>query len=213
MRNVEIVLSKLCKYAWITAGARFNAARRLEKRDWFATFSIAMFSAASVGIAVIQKIYTFRPESSVDNYLTALSVFIGLFVIVISLIEWGVNARLNAEAFKQNAEDLTYFKHKLELRLAKAQDGISLSREEAEQFNEEYEKIIRSCPVNHETVDHDLFLMQKHFSSEVVTGDEKAKIGLDAMRVRFDSLLSGIRYFLIFWLIIVALLGVAIFKY
>lgn len=214
MSNVEIALSKLHKYAQITAGARFNAARRLEKRDWFSTFSIAMFSAVGVGIAVVQKIYTFRPGSSVDNYLTALSVFIGLFVIVISLIEWGVKARLNAETFKQNAEDLTYFKHKLQLRLAKALDGILLSHEEADQFNEEYEKIKRSCPVNHETVDKNLYLAQNRTRVEFFNEAGKAEFGhLGAIWVRIDSLLSGIRYFLVFWLVIVALLGVAIFKY
>ena len=87
MNHVENSLLALEESVRKTAGVRYNAARRLERRDWFATFSIAMFSAISVGIAVMQKVYALLPGSLIDDYLTALSIFIGIFVIVISLIE------------------------------------------------------------------------------------------------------------------------------
>lgn len=214
MSNIEDSLARLFRAAKITAGARFNAARRWEKRDWFATFSIAMFSAISVGIAIVQKIYAFRTGSLVDNYLTALSVSVGIFVIVISLIEWGINARRNAEYLLKNAEDLTCFKHKLTLRINLIKDGFALPYEEAKQLEAEYEQIKRSCPVNHEPVDKNLFLIENPTLSEFATEGKIQKINsIRMVRVQLESLLSGIRYFLIFWAIILGLLAVAILKY
>lgn len=214
MGKVEDSLTGLYRSTKITAGARFNAARRLEKRDWFATFSIAMFSAISVGIAIVQKIYALRAGSLVDNYLTALSVSVGIFVIVISLIEWGINARRNAEYLLKNAEDLTCFKHKLTLRINLIEDGIALPYEEAKQLEAEYEQIKRSCPVNHEPVDKNLFLIENPSLSEFATEDKIQKINsVHMVQIRLESLLSGIRYFLILWAIILGLLAVAILKY
>ncbi len=214
MNHVEIAVCKLRQSAKITAGARFNAARRLKKRDWFGTFSIAMFSAISIGIAAVQKVYAFSTGSLADNYLTALSISIGLFVVVISLIEWGVNARLHADMFQKNAEDLNHFRRELDLRLAKAEDGFTLSHEEADLLNEKYERIMRSCPINHETIDKELFDIEE--SATLKANDWNATKIIDMVyktRIRLNTLLSGIRYFLVFWLFILALLAIAILKY
>ena len=82
---MENFLTELRTRVWRTSGARYNAARRLRLRDWFATFSIAMFSAIGIALAVVQKVYAFDANSPVDRYITVLSVAIGLFVIVISV--------------------------------------------------------------------------------------------------------------------------------
>ena len=60
---------KLKTDAWQTAGARYNAARRLKRRDLFATISLSLFSAIGVGLAVVQKIYNPQSGSTLDNYL------------------------------------------------------------------------------------------------------------------------------------------------
>ncbi|WP_409574965.1 hypothetical protein [Sulfuritalea sp.] len=39
MTSITNFLEELRTAAWRTEGARFNAARRLKRRDWFATFS------------------------------------------------------------------------------------------------------------------------------------------------------------------------------
>ena len=73
------IIEKLKTDAWRTAGARYNAARRLKRRDLFSTISLSLFSAAGVGLAVIQKIYNPQSGSSLDNYLTGLSVCLSVF--------------------------------------------------------------------------------------------------------------------------------------
>ncbi len=214
MSKLEDFLTTLSINASRTSGARFNAARRLEKRDWFSTFSIAMFSVVSVGIAVVGKVYAFQPGSHVDNYLTALSVSIGLIVIVISLIEWGMKAQLNAGTLQRNAEDLVYFKTKLDQLIAESQDGTTLSHEDTVQLREEYKIIKAMCPINHEPVDYELYRVQNRARSEFLDQDGKPRIGLfQAFWVRLDSLLSAVGYLLVFWLVIIALIGVAALKY
>ena len=162
----------------------------------------------------MQKVYALLPGSLIDDYLTALSIFIGIFVIVISLIEWGVNARLNAKLIWQNAEKLNAFKYRLTLWLAQAKDGIALTRAEVAPIYDEYETIKRSCPVNHETVDYEMYLIQTSANSGFAARDKLSKYNsMKVSMVYLESLLTGIGYFLIFWLIILILLTVAILQY
>ena len=77
-------LQRLRTQAWRTSGARYNAARRLKRRDWLATFSIAMFSAIGIALAVVQKVYVQKSTPELDNYITVVSACIGLFVLVCS---------------------------------------------------------------------------------------------------------------------------------
>jgi SMODS and SLOG-associating 2TM effector domain family 5 len=72
MSEVEF-LTRLRFTAWRTMGARFNAARRLKRRDIIGAFSIAVFAMIGVGLAIVQPIYEVRP-GNLDNFLTALSV-------------------------------------------------------------------------------------------------------------------------------------------
>ena len=226
MNNIEKSLRKICKDAWQTAGARFNAARILERREKFSTFSIAMFSAISLGIAVSQKIFVFPSGSPVDTHLTALSAFIGLFVLVISLIEANEKSLLKAEHLKRSADDLNAYWRKLSLQLAACMDGAVLTYEEANQLRLEYENILRSCQDNHEPTDLELFLAKRRLrrkpdiksekpeSWESESESEKLEMPLiRAYWILLRSPFSGIGYFLVFWSIIVALIGVAIFPY
>jgi hypothetical protein len=202
MRNF---LESLRLQAWCTSGARYNAARRLKRRDWFATFSIAMFSAIGIAIAVVQKVYLPKASSDLDNYLTVAAVCIGLFVIVISLIEWGFSAAAKADALYRNAELLNRHQRKVAQVLA-ASDHLGESA--VTNLREEYEAIKDSCPYNHEPVDHRLFLAQQRFSVEYLDGDHKPTMSwLAAVWAKLMDLLSSAKGFLIFWAVILLLLA------
>ena len=71
-------LVSLRTMAWRTAGARYNAARRLKRREWFSTFSLASLSALSIAVAFAQRIYSPQSGTPLDNYLTAMSVSLDL---------------------------------------------------------------------------------------------------------------------------------------
>jgi len=198
-------LEKLRQHAWRTAGARYNAARRLKRRDWIATFSIAIFSAVGIAIAVAQKVYSPKPSSDLDNYLTVAAVCIGLFVIVISLIEWGFSAAVKADALYRNAESLNRHQRKVAQVLAA---GGEIAEASVTLLREEYERIKDSCPYNHEPVDHRLFTAQHRLSIE--NGDTEGKPTMTWFGATWATLmdvLSSAKGFLIFWVVILLLLA------
>ena len=207
MNNAREFLKDLRVTAWRTAGARFNAARRLKRRDWVATFSIAMFSAISVALAVIQRVYSFEVGTAADNYVTTLAVCIGLFVVVISLIEWGSANAVKADILYRNAETLNEFQRKLEQMLAVAADDSALEANDITALREEYERIKRQCPYNHEPVDDNLFRACHRLSPEFGDSTGKPKITrIHAGWVMFQSVIAAIWHFSFFWFVILALL-------
>jgi hypothetical protein len=201
-------LADLRTKAWRTSGARYNAARRLKRRDWFATFSIAVFSAVGVALAIIQKVYGFEANSAIDRYLTALSVVIGLFVIVISLIEWGYSPSVKAEALHRNAEQLNSFQFEVAQHLASQAEP---SEEVVTRLRKKYEEIKQSCPVNHDPVDDALFRAQQRFSPEYTEKDAVTpKMGwLAAMWAETLSLWSIGKSYYAYWAVLALLLYAA----
>jgi SMODS and SLOG-associating 2TM effector domain family 5 len=149
--------------AWITMGARYNAARRLRRKDLLATFSIASFSAIGIALAVVQKVYVQKSTPELDSYITVVSACIGLFVLVISLIEWGASGAVKADALHRNAELLNQFQRKIEQDLA---SSLALDETLATARRQEYEDIKAVCAHNHEPVDDVLFRAQQRLSKE-----------------------------------------------
>lgn len=203
MTSITNFLEELRTAAWRTEGARFNAARRLKRRDWFATFSIGAFSAAGIAVAFIQKVYEVTAGTAADKYLTALSVCLGLFVIVVSLIEWGASGAVKAESLFQNAQKLNAFQRKLGQRLAEVADGKPFSSDEATALREEYELIKIECTHNHEPVDDQLFLAQRRLDPEFARVFRRPNPSwFEAKWAWILSLLSVVWYFGFFWLAI-----------
>lgn len=197
-------LQSLRTQAWRTSGARYNAARRLKRRDLIATFSIAMFSAIGIALAIVQKVYVQKGTSDLDNYITILSACIGLFVLVISLIEWGFSGSVKADALHRNAESLNRHQRKIAQVLATSGEP---SDAEVTEIRNAYEAIKDSCPYNHEPVDDELFRAQQRLSDEYRNIDGKPKMSrLAGAWVWLKDQWSSAWIFLAFWLVVVALL-------
>src|SRR5437763_4400594 len=94
-------LEKLKKDIWRTSGARYNAARRLRRREFFATVSFALMSSFTVAIAFAQKIYA-KPQTPADDYLTFVSALLGIFLLTLSLVEWGAKTGSKSDALHEN---------------------------------------------------------------------------------------------------------------
>jgi hypothetical protein len=204
MKNTEEFIVDFRTDAWRTMGARYNSARRLRRRDLVATFSIAIFSAVSIGLALVQKVYAFQPNSAADNYFTALSVLIGLFVLVISLIEWGSNNQVKAEKLHENAECLNDFQRKLGQIIAEVRDGRQLLPIEADALRKEYEDIKKRISFNHEPLDDDLFVAGHRTSPEFVDQAGGPRMQWHcAQWVKIRHVMSGIWIFGIFWVVII----------
>jgi len=203
MSHVSEFLNGLRTAAWRTSGARYNAARRLRRREWFATFSIAMFSIVGVCLAAFQRVYSILPGSAADNYLTAASIFLGLFVLVISLIESGSGNAVRAELLHRNAEELNDFQRRVAQTLAIASDGGRLDESQIDQLRAQYEEIKQRCGHNHEPVDAARFDVEHRLSPELRNPDGKPRMHwLAAQWIKANSYVKPIRYFLGLWFVI-----------
>lgn len=200
-------IEKLKTDAWRTAGARYNAARRFKRRDLFATLSLALFAASGIGLAVVQRVYSFEPGSSADNYITALSVCIGVFLLVISLIEWGAGNSVKADRLHQNAEELNSFQRKLGLIIHDLQAGNSRTYQQIDEYRQQYDEIKVRSQFNHDPLDDHLFVATHRFADEFKTSNgEIPYYWIQGCWLAFQSICSSIWYFIVFWLVIATLI-------
>ncbi len=204
-------ISDLRTKAWRTAGSRYNAARRLKQRETFSTFSLAMLSASSVAAAVAQRIYSPQPGTPLDNYLTAVSVALGVFLLAISLLEWGASYGAKADALHRNAEDLTAYQIKLGYVLARMSSGKVVDDTEVDVLRSEYETIKARCPHNHTPSDDKLFKAQQRMAPEFGAANGKPGMtGWDVLRIKAQWQWSTIWFFLCIWIAIAAAFAYAL---
>lgn len=195
-------LTDLRTTAWRTSGARYNAARRLKRRELFSTVSLALFSALSVAITFIQRIYV-QPSSPADNYLTALSACLGIFLLTISLMEWGAANGAKAEALHKNAEALNEFQRNIALTIAKLNAQEPIAWPDVENLSSKYEAIKIGCSHNHESIDEQFFRASKRDAPEFKGTDEQSAVtNFENIKIAAFWYLSSIWYFAIFWIII-----------
>lgn len=164
-----------------------------------------MLSALSVAVAVAQRIYSPQPGSSLDNYLTALSVALGVFLLTISLLEWGAAYGAKADSLHRNAEDLTAYQLKLAHVIARMNSGSALEDSEVDALRVEYETIKDRCPYNHEPSDDELFKAQQRMAPELAGINGQPMItGCRALVVKASWEWSAIRFFVLVWAAVVA---------
>lgn len=191
--------------AWRTAGARYSAARRLRRRELFSTVSLALFSALSIAIAFVHRIYAEQQGTEWDNYLTALSIALGVFLLAISLMEWGARNGAQADALHRNAEALTAFQLKIAQRVSEFDAGAPLAWPDVEALRIEYEVIKRECQYNHEPLDDLQYRASKRLAPEFAGPDGKPEISkAQAAWVWVRWFLASVWYFALFWVAITA---------
>jgi hypothetical protein len=204
------IYEKLKTDAWRTAGARYNAARRLKRRDLFSTISLSLFSAAGVGLAVIQKVYNPQSGSPLDNYLTVLSVCLSVFLLVVSLIEWGAGNSVKADRLHQNAEELSAFWRRLDLTILNLKSNPSSQPNPADAAArlKEYDEIKAKCGFNHDPLDDHLFVASQRHADEFKKNGKEPFCWLEERWLTFRSHFSSVWYFVSLWLVIAILIYV-----
>jgi hypothetical protein len=207
---VKDFLVSLRTMAWRTAGARYNASRRLKRREWFSTFSLASLSALSIAVAFAQRIYSPQAGTPLDNYLTAMSVSLGVFLLAISLLEWGAAYGAKADALHRNAEALTAYQLKLAQSLAQIAAGKAISDEQVDQLRLEYETIKDGCAHNHEPADHRLFMAEHRSAPEFAGANGQPSMEAAAVwwtRATWHA--STVWFFALIWLVVAGALACA----
>ena len=153
--------------------------------------------------AVAQRLYSPQSGTPLDNYMTVVSIALGVFLLAISLLEWGAAYGAEADALHRNAEDLTAYELKLAQVLAKMDAGMGVENPEVDALRLEYETIKDRCPYNHAPSDHELFRVQQRMAPELGAVNGKPAItDWDALVIKARWQWSTIWLFLLIWIIV-----------
>lgn len=196
-------LAELRTKAWRTAGARYNASRRLKMREWLSTCSLALLSALSIAVAFAQKVYSPTSGTPLDNYLSSLAVGLGVLLLVVSLLEWGAGYGARAEALHRNAELLTAFQTKVALNIALLDSGTPLTAEMVDKLRLEYDEIKDKSTTNHLPLDDALFRAHRRLEKEFEKNGKPTMSRFTALWTRFSWIISEVWFFAAIWLLVV----------
>lgn len=145
MSVLDTEFTKFDKKIWRTIGARFNAYRRLQRKQSASIFSISILSVYLMAEAIIPE-GTLPPEA--EKWRKAFVVLASVFILILSLLEARKSYELKAERLHNNA---------MELNALYDSFKISSNEDDKKKKVEDYHKLITACPENHEPCDEALF--------------------------------------------------------
>ena len=138
---------------WRTKGARFNAYRRLEKKNSALTFITSFSSIHLLAIAILQLSSLVPLSVEQSKLLNFISITISIIILAYSLFEGGKEHGLKSERHHLCGIELDRCYSKLQ-HIAD-DDTIELIK-----LTDEYNDVTEKYLLNHDTVDNDFFQLQ-----------------------------------------------------
>jgi preprotein translocase subunit SecY len=102
--NVSKAADDLLKAMRVTAGCRFDAAKRLQFHDRQLTWLTALSSAYLILLTVLP--YFFKLPTEAADTLNAFTVFYSVVILVSSLIQYSTGDVVNAEQHHRSALEI-----------------------------------------------------------------------------------------------------------
>ena len=143
---------------WRTAGARFNASRRLKHCNQLSALAIAVLSSYLLAISVIQMQYAdyLNDHDGLNRLLGVVSVIGSVLIIVASLTEWAKDFSSRANRVFDNATNIKSLRTRQELVGAGGYPQDVLF-EKLDAIRMDYEQLTGQGSPNHEPIDDLLF--------------------------------------------------------
>lgn len=164
---------ELIKYAeiqqdkmWKTKGSRFNAVRRLNKKNQWSIASISILSVYGISIPIIQSNMDSTQCPQVNSWYNLIAILLSIFILVLSLLEGSQNYQVRAERLHKNAMEISELHSKLDY-LSRCQSQDKRLSSKLEKIAMEYENLVSNCPENHEIDDYTLFRVQHRDSFKI----------------------------------------------
>lgn len=181
-------LERLRTTAWKTAGARYNASRRLQRRSRFSLITISLLS----GVGVVAP-FLIDASSAAAKF----SAFLAMLVLVIGIVEGASDFGLRAATLFTNAEDINAFQS----RLGAPSSGVN-TEDVCARLDAEYQAIKRRSQFNHEPIDLERFILQHNSAPEFArAGGGKAYGTLQACWIFLAYSLHSVWWLALFWMI------------
>jgi hypothetical protein len=132
-----------------TAGARFNAARRLEARDRSLTRLTALTSAYVVVLTVLPYFRSLPPE--VADWINLFVVACTIVILISSLLQYSSSDVLNAEQHHRSALEIAELRRQMKLQSA------TMTPRSLQAFADKYSAILQKYSINHDDIDFQKF--------------------------------------------------------
>lgn len=130
-------------------GCRFNASKRLERRDAKRTSIVAW---ASVGVIIITLLPVFLPVSDWFKSLLSLStIAMSLAVLAFSLLQAQSNDPVKADQFHKCATEINELRRQIR--------HAEINRESLIVYSKEYDAILRRYSINHDEIDYHNYII------------------------------------------------------
>ena len=107
-------LKELLHKMGVTAGARFNAAKRLQGRDRRMALVVALSSAFVIALTVIPYIYRLPPPVTGD--LSVITLVMSVLILAVSLIQYSNNDAVIADQHHRSGLEINELKHELSVK-------------------------------------------------------------------------------------------------
>ena len=129
-----------------TAGSRFAAAKRLERRDRSLTRLTAFASGYIIILTVLP--YILKTNPALTDKINLATVAIAVVILVSSLLQYSSGDILRAEQFHRSALELKELRREIKARRA------TMGAEEFLNDSAKYSRILEKYAVNHDDIDY-----------------------------------------------------------
>ena len=145
MSDLEKVYKDFNSRLWVTKGARFNAYRRLTRKQNASIFSISILTL------YVLILSTLPANEATKSLIAPVSILASVFILILSLLEARKSYEVKADRLHNNA---------IALNALYSQWELAKNQSEKEKVINDYHSLIKSCPENHEPCDDLLFRSQ-----------------------------------------------------
>lgn len=142
----EAALAKFAKSLKVTAGCRFNAARRLQNHDVKLTRLIAFASAYIIVLTILP--YILKLSARTTDLYNVVTIALSIAILVASLLQYSSASAVNAEQHHRSALEINELSRLLSLRIEN-----KITEAEVKDFMGRYNAVLQKYSVNHEEID------------------------------------------------------------
>jgi hypothetical protein len=132
----------------VTAGSRFNAAKRLEGRDKRLTRLTAFTSAYVIALTVLPYFMKLHPDVA-DNF-NLITIAFSIIILVSSLLQYSNGDVVNAEQHHRSALEISELRREMRFGFEDSpMNGVKLKA-----FSDRYSAILQKYSINHDDIDY-----------------------------------------------------------
>jgi hypothetical protein len=143
---MEDTIADLLRSLRTTAGARFNASKRLSHVDKRLTALSAFTSAFIIALTVFPKFVVLTKTG--QNWLELTTIALSILLLASSVLQYASNHAVKSELFHRSALEIQELKRELQFRSA------SLDETQFMDISRRYNEVLQSYALNHDDVDY-----------------------------------------------------------